>query len=216
MRFGGVMMAPRDTVAELFRHGDDTVARLNRHVAARRTQYAAPASTECLAVPSQLITAAPAERRLCKRCGQKRSQEHFSGKQWKKGGCCTPCVNQTISIREAKSAAKPPPQQLAVVAGAERTGFELCREGSLDDIQRAAAGGWDVADGRDKHGSTGLMWAAGAGHVGVCKWLLEMGAKVNAQNKDGRTALMWAARNGQRGAVDWLLNQVCALTVEVW
>ena len=60
---------------------------------------------------------------------------------------------------------------------------------------------------RDRNGSTLLHYAAGNGHVEVCRFLLDdCGLEVHAtSHKTNRTALHWAARNGQ--------EQVCRLLV---
>jgi len=60
----------------------------------------------------------------------------------------------------------------------------------------------------DRHGSTAMHWAAGAGHVHVAQYLLEQKASLIAtQQKDRRQALHWAARNGRMKMVQWLLEQ---------
>ena len=69
--------------------------------------------------------------------------------------------------------------------------FEAAKGGDMPVLQQAVAGGLDP-ETRDKHGSTALMWAAGAGSVAAMEWLLQAGAAINTQNKDGRTSLMWA------------------------
>ena len=50
----------------------------------------------------------------------------------------------------------------------------------------------------DRHGSTALHWAAGGGHMHVCRWLLEeaQADALHTQPASGRNALHWAARNG--------------------
>ena len=75
----------------------------------------------------------------------------------------------------------------------------LARNGCLPQLQAAAARGTDIAGARDRHGSGPLLWAAGAGHMAVCRWLVEeLGIDAAAtRRKDGRTALHWAARNGR-------------------
>jgi ankyrin repeat protein len=34
--------------------------------------------------------------------------------------------------------------------------------------------GWDATSDVDRHGSSALMWAAGSGHLQVCKYLVEV------------------------------------------
>ena len=47
------------------------------------------------------------------------------------------------------------------------------------------------------NGSIALMYAAGFNRTEIAKHLIEVGAKIDAQNKDGDTALMWAAGKDQ-------------------
>lgn len=50
----------------------------------------------------------------------------------------------------------------------------------------------------DRHGSNVLHWAAGAGHLHVCRWfVIEVnGDSSHVQPESGRNALHWAARHG--------------------
>ena len=92
----------------------------------------------------------------------------------------------------------------------ERGGLHAASVGDVDRLRRLAAEGWSV-DTVDRHGSTALMWACGAGHVAAARWLVqELGAPVERGNKDGRTALMWAVRNGELGAARWLIDDAGA------
>lgn len=83
--------------------------------------------------------------------------------------------------------------------------FQAARDGRLDDLKAAVANGWDART-TDVHGSTALMWAAGGGHVGVCRFLVDTcglsagGEDASAvgkkQRKRLRSPLHWAARHG--------------------
>ena len=65
------------------------------------------------------------------------------------------------------------------------------------------------------NGSTPLHWAAGSGHVEVCKMLLRAGASTRARsstwrstvrgNDSGQTPAHWAAASGHEGALSELL-----------
>lgn len=62
----------------------------------------------------------------------------------------------------------------------------------------------------DRHGATALHWAAGMGHLEVCRWLVEHAGvdpdeRCTSGRADGRTALHWAARNGKLEVVRWLV-----------
>ena len=87
-------------------------------------------------------------------------------------------------------------------------GISACADGDLETARELRLSGWRPACAIDKHGNTPLMWAAGAGHLQVVRWLLEEEAvDVQTSNKQGRTALMWAAKNGQLQVLQWLLQE---------
>lgn len=50
--------------------------------------------------------------------------------------------------------------------------FEAARDGNESALRELVARGWDPSE-EDKHGSTALLWAAGGGHLPVCKFLVE-------------------------------------------
>ena len=58
-------------------------------------------------------------------------------------------------------------------------------------------------------GKDWLLWAAGAGRLEVCMWLVtDLGLEpASTRRKDGRTALHWAARNGHLDVVQYLVRQ---------
>jgi len=79
-----------------------------------------------------------------------------------------------------------------------------CQAGDEDRLRGLYGDGAWTAQTCDKHGSTALHWAAGGGHLALCRWLVRgdwdaaapgIPADV-AQEKDGRMPLHWAARNG--------------------
>lgn len=91
-------------------------------------------------------------------------------------------------------------------------GLEKARSGDLEGLRLLVSSGWNAHTACDKHGNTALMWAAGEGHIEVCKYLVET-CGVNVHEKKGgkykkiRHALHWAARNGRITVCDWLIRE---------
>ena len=101
-----------------------------------------------------------------------------------------------------------------MLAGVSRTvlspAFEAARAGDEASLREMHSQGWDALE-EDRHGSTALLWAAGGGHLAVCKFLVEeCGVPVDSAGtgasssstaskhalKRRRSALHWAARHG--------------------
>lgn len=59
-----------------------------------------------------------------------------------------------------------------------------------------------------------LHRAAGAGHLAICEYFLEVGADINAPDKSGRTALHWAAISGHTEIVELLLKKGANILAE--
>ena len=113
-----------------------------------------------------------------------------------------PQLAAPVSIRIIERDGRTPKQPLQAVGG-----LSACAAGDLEAARRLASEGWAAAHAVDKHGNTGLQWAAGGGHLATMRWLLgPMRADVDGANKDGRTALMWACKNGCARAVLLLLD----------
>ncbi|GKS57586.1 hypothetical protein YTPLAS18_11130 [Nitrospira sp.] len=74
---------------------------------------------------------------------------------------------------------------------------EAVRRGDGDVVQDLIARGIDL-DARDRHGQSGLMLAAHAGHLGVVQILIDGGADLNMTAKDGLSALMLAVVAGHQ------------------
>ena len=86
------------------------------------------------------------------------------------------------------------------------------RSGSLDDLERLAAGGADM-DARDGHGQTALMLAAVDGRADVVDWLVARGAMLDHTAKYGLSALMLAVINGHVDIVRTLVRAGADLAV---
>lgn len=53
-------------------------------------------------------------------------------------------------------------------------GMSACKIGDLVTLRQLVnAGSWDPQIAVDKYGSSALMWAAGAGHLKICKFLVD-------------------------------------------
>lgn len=76
---------------------------------------------------------------------------------------------------------------------------------------------WDPLKSRDHDGNTPLTWAAGNGHLTVCRYLVERCAMDPAQSsgrrKRHRQPLHWAARNGHVPVCAWLVED-CGVQVD--
>ena len=86
--------------------------------------------------------------------------------------------------------------------------LKASRDGNLEILVKLHIEGWDPAAEMDRYGNGPLSWAAGSGHLEVCKWLVSFGGcDVNRPaKKDGRLALHWASRNGKLDVVKYLVE----------
>jgi ankyrin repeat protein len=99
----------------------------------------------------------------------------------------------------------------------EASGLYCTQAGNFERLRQLVEHeGWNTQV-VDRHGTNGLMWAAGGGHLNICKYLTHrtedgiggsIGGRleIESRNKDGRTPLMWALRNGQFEVVKWLVS----------
>eukprot|EP00601_Ochromonadales_sp_CCMP2298_P017044 CAMPEP_0173216858 /NCGR_PEP_ID=MMETSP1142-20121109/155_1 /TAXON_ID=483371 /ORGANISM="non described non described, Strain CCMP2298" /LENGTH=464 /DNA_ID=CAMNT_0014144337 /DNA_START=18 /DNA_END=1409 /DNA_ORIENTATION=+ len=88
-------------------------------------------------------------------------------------------------------------------------GLDACRRGDLQLLaamveQRA----FDPITTLDRNGCDGLCWAAGNGHLSLCRYLHDVGmpALLRGKLKRKRHPLHWAARNGHIPVLDWFVH----------
>ncbi|CAK0827107.1 unnamed protein product [Prorocentrum cordatum] len=121
--------------------------------------------------------------------------------------------------RPAAAGAPAPARAAAPRRAPRRLGARLCpgmeaaRDGDLHRLRALVADGWDPAS-RDRNGCPTLLWAAGGGHLEVCRYLAEdcgIDARTTSETSTrgyaGRTALHWAARNGRLEVIRWLVEE---------
>jgi ankyrin repeat protein len=124
----------------------------------------------------------------------------------KGSGCDTPLSADSIAPRGSSDTV-----ELVWLRGA--------RSGDRDELAKLQAEGrWNPLTATDRNGSSALHWAAGAGHVGCMRWLVEecgvpADQACTVGRADRRNALHWAARNGQTEACQWLVHQ-CGVPVD--
>lgn len=114
----------------------------------------------------------------------------------------------SLAVSSARSRADQ--KQLAAKAGVELDDLLMAaKDGDLQRLQKLVVNGWDPRLSSDRHGSNALLWAAGSGHLEICRFLVDAcGFDVTcAQAKGRRNALHWAARNGHTEICRWLVEQ---------
>ena len=123
------------------------------------------------------------------------------------GDSISAVMGASAALQQRLLAAEAPPP---APAPALHPGLAAARDGDETALRELVASGWDAATCADRHGSTALLWAAGGGHLGVCRFLCECAGcdpLAARQARDGRSALIWAARNGHASVVAWLLEE---------
>ena len=74
--------------------------------------------------------------------------------------------------------------------------FKDIRNGNLEGVQTVLKHNPDWINSTDERGSTPLLLTTYYGHLTIAKYLLESGAKVDAQDGSGNTALMGVCFKG--------------------
>lgn len=96
--------------------------------------------------------------------------------------------------------------------------LEACRSGDLAQLRALVQDRrFDPQVDRDNNGCSGLLWAAGFGHLEVCQFLVDecqVDLRLDVQRGRklgrgylGRSALHWACRNGHLDLVRWLVEE---------
>mmetsp|Transcript_31469 Transcript_31469/g.53092 ORF Transcript_31469/g.53092 Transcript_31469/m.53092 type:complete len:185 (-) Transcript_31469:1170-1724(-) len=94
---------------------------------------------------------------------------------------------------------------------AHKGDLEACKmliEGSVDEEVPITVNDVGAADRRPLHR------AAGAGHMNLVSYFVELGAEINAKDKSGRTALHWAAISGHSEIIKYLIEKGADVTAE--
>lgn len=98
--------------------------------------------------------------------------------------------------------------------------FEACRNGDIVKLKRYIENDkWDPNMNYDKNGCSVLLWAAGCGHLDICKYLIidcniilntntvaQRSSSKRSKGYNQRTALHWCCRNGHIHVVKWLIE----------
>ena len=102
---------------ELFRHGDETVARLDSHILSRQSQYPPPVATAARCALTSLKNACPVtvldrsaqsppsailpapHLKTCVECQLNLARPNFSNANWRRatGNSCNPCASSTTA-----------------------------------------------------------------------------------------------------------------------
>ena len=88
--------------------------------------------------------------------------------------------------------------------------YDACAAAGLDDTGTVSRRSWPSDPGSDTavsaghYGMTPLHWASRAGSLEYLRWLLDLGAEVDARNDARRTSIQLAAECGRAEAVKLL------------
>jgi len=90
---------------------------------------------------------------------------------------------------------------------------DAIRGGDVDIVRDLLSRGIDP-NARDRHGQTGVMLAAHAGHLAVVQLLIDHGANLNVTAKFGLSAAMLAVIAGHKEIVQALARARADLTLQ--
>ena len=90
---------------------------------------------------------------------------------------------------------------------------DAIERGDVAEVSALVGRGADV-DARDRHGQTGLMLAARAGHLALVEALVGGGADLNVTAKFGLSALMLAVVNRHAEVARLLARAGCDLSLQ--
>ncbi len=99
-----------------------------------------------------------------------------------------------------KPGLKPAVKPVPTVASRKLDIFTAARQGDLAQIRRAVRERPQSIGDRDTSGATALHRAAMSGQTAVVRYLITVGAEVNARDKQGHTPLYWAIRANRAAA----------------
>lgn len=100
----------------------------------------------------------------------------------------------------------PPPPLPTTADGLARAVYEAVITSEQRETLRLLENGAEPDGYRGAYGETALIQAAGNGHTGLTRLLVEYGASVVTKDRQGFTALHRALRNGQNGAAQALID----------
>ncbi|KAF0694338.1 Aste57867_14791 [Aphanomyces stellatus] len=110
------------------------------------------------------------------------------------------------------SAPASPTKVVGPMAKIDDTGILAAYAGDLPALEALVRSGTWNPERQDHNGCNALVWAAGAGQLAVCRYLVDS-CRLDAavlQGKRGmrRNALHWAARNGHIHVCHWLVHDL--------
>ena len=89
-----------------------------------------------------------------------------------------------------------------------QTVHSFAQRGDLPSLISLHSDDPSCINSRDAQNVTPLHWAAINAHIGVCRWLLDNGAEIDAVGGDLRaTPLQWASRNGHLYVIQLLISR---------
>lgn len=112
-------------------------------------------------------------------------------------------INVSHSSRTPMLATCPILQCVGISKTVLSPAFEAARTGDEPALRMLFSEGWNPHE-QDKHGSNALLWAAGGGHLSVCRFLVnECGLPVEPCDSKTNGAVSKHALNRRRNALHW-------------